>query len=57
MSVYRTTCPLVYYDIIYMLGAIKLLLLLTNPTPAFVGPVIINFHIGLNYLFDIKNSH
>ena len=28
-----------------------------TPTPAFVGPVIINFHSGLNYLFAIKNIH
>ena len=28
-----------------------------TPTPAFVGPVIINFHTDLNYLFDIKNIH
>ena len=28
-----------------------------TPTPAFVGPVIINFHTGLNSLFDIKNIY
>ena len=28
-----------------------------TPNPAFVGPVIINFHTDLNYLFDSKNIH
>ena len=28
-----------------------------TPTAAFVGPVIIDFHNDLNYLFDIINIH
>ena len=28
-----------------------------TPNPVFVGPVIINFHTDLKYLFDIKNIH
>ena len=28
-----------------------------TPIPALAGPVILNFHTGLYYLFDIKNIH